>query len=1055
MKLTKESIKKSLTTRKKIPMNKSVENIKMTDYSTIQEEEDSTLFQIALDEYKDLFPEILLLSKTDFFSSLERYILIGLSTSDKIFSKDSINKVLYLIEKRYYNIEEEKIEKILKKDNFSNNYIKYTDNNFIPHCKDTKQAIHSCGEKLYLLLSEYYYCMKCNLIYKSDYIQLKCDKCNIIYYTEIENKKNKTEKKGYLKPATWAKYHCNALINDTMKCPKCQNCLYLNIKNNLLFCLKCHIQINQYDIKWKCILCNQLFFSEAKIFNKYEYKEMSLAIKKTLFDGIEAKPKYLPCCKVYGEKVKSYKYYHKNECNGLLYQGKLNNKKIVVCSKCHMLNNYENQYWLCPICKVRFQIQIKNNISLFDSSKIEEQNKNQQIYQDRETIGKKGIYKKRKKNNLSIELKKTIFNLCEKEKENIENGNEKDKDKDKERNSIIDSKNIKIFSTRNKPKKNIHYNNNYYNNFVNININDYSNIIYSNYKRNDNYKNEIGSRFRTIQDNKENSKENSKEKEKKINFNMTNYKNDGGNNFISIFKRNNSKILNGLSRNITSNVKSTGNIYPPQLLKSALSPNPNNSEIKSNYSIFVKNKQPTIFKHHRTKYSFDQKAIPTCGNNNNSNNNKVYNNNSKKIIGFNRVLSQKEIKDKIISEMDIMNEKNDLSNIGINLFKNRIPASKNKRTRISFEEKPSLLNNTNANINNKIIFNLKKDNINNNIQNEENKKEKEIKIILKEKSTIFKKNIQNIQIENNREKGNEKGKDIKKCNISMQIKYSFNSDDFNILKLIGQGSFGKIFEVEDKYHRHFAMKKIIACSLKEVELIKSEYNILYGLTNLDINLIGIYGIETKQLDRTTYSINVLMELAICDWEKEIIKRNSKRNYYTENELVLILKKLVNTFSTLQKANVTHRDIKPQNILVCTGGVLKIADFGEAKKIINKNNDNTIKQTIRGTELYMSPILFNSLRNKTIYKYTKHNTYKSDVFSLGYCMLLASTLSYKLLCEIREIKNMNGIKNIIQKYAKKGICIYSENYWNILYSMLELDEKNRPDFIELAKRIEDL
>ena len=321
-------------------------------------------------------------------------------------------------------------------------------------------------------------------------------------------------------------------------------------------------------------------------------------------------------------------------------------------------------------------------------------------------------------------------------------------------------------------------------------------------------------------------------------------------------------------------------------------------------------------------------------------------------------------------------------------------------------------------------------------------------MLLKEKSNIFQKSI---CIE--KEKENKK----KIIPISMLTKESFNSDDYNIIRQIGQGTFGKIFEVEDKYHRHFAMKKIIAYSLKEVEIIKMEYNILYSLSNLNINLIGIYGIETKKLDRTTFSINVLMELAICDWEKEIKKRYSNKNYYTENELFLILKKLVNTFAVLQKANVSHRDIKPQNILVCSGGILKIADFGEAKKIINKNNDNdnTIKQTIRGTELYMSPILFNSLRNKMMYRYTKHNTYKSDVFSLGYCMLLATTLSYTLLCEIRENKSMNGIIKCIQKYANKGICIYSNDYWSIIYSMLELDEKNRPDFIELYKRIKDL
>lgn len=165
---------------------------------------------------------------------------------------------------------------------------------------------------------------------------------------------------------------------------------------------------------------------------------------------------------------------------------------------------YENQYWLCPICKVRFLVHIKNNISIFDSQK-EEQNQ-QKIYQDREAINKKQIYQERRKNDLSIELKKNILNLCEKEKEKIET------EKEEERFHITDLKRKQIFSERNKPKRINHYNNNkYYNNYVNININDHSQIIYSNYKRNDSHKNEIGTRFKTIQDNKENSKEKEKQ----------------------------------------------------------------------------------------------------------------------------------------------------------------------------------------------------------------------------------------------------------------------------------------------------------------------------------------------------------------------------------------------------------------------------------------------------------------------------------------------------------------------------------------------------------------
>ena len=33
-----------------------------------------------------------------------------------------------------------------------------------------------------------------------------------------------------------------------------------------------------------------------------------------------------------------------------------------------------------------------------------------------------------------------------------------------------------------------------------------------------------------------------------------------------------------------------------------------------------------------------------------------------------------------------------------------------------------------------------------------------------------------------------------------------------------------------------------------------------------------------------------MELALCDWEKEIKKRSALKHHYTEKELVIILKK---------------------------------------------------------------------------------------------------------------------------------------------------------------------
>ena len=292
-----------------------------------------------------------------------------------------------------------------------------------------------------------------------------------------------------------------------------------------------------------------------------------------------------------------------------------------------------------------------------------------------------------------------------------------------------------------------------------------------------------------------------------------------------------------------------------------------------------------------------------------------------------------------------------------------------------------------------------------------------------------------------------------KKNDDNRQKY-FNSDEYNVIKQVGEGTFGKIYEVEDKHHNRFAMKKILANTESEMKALQSEYSLVLSLGLLNLNLVKVYGIETKILDKTTFAMYVLMDLAKRDWEKEIMARKTRRKYYSEDELIRILKCLVTTFAELQRHNIAHRDIKPQNILLFDNNEFKIADFGEAKELINKSKEkkDTITQTIRGTELYMSPILFYSLQKSDNSKYIEHNVYKSDVFSLGLCFLLAATLTFNALCDIRELSDMISIKLALQKYLKSR---YSERFMNVLYGMLEIEEKNREDFIELEEKLKNL
>ena len=92
---------------------------------------------------------------------------------------------------------------------------------------------------------------------------------------------------------------------------------------------------------------------------------------------------------------------------------------------------------------------------------------------------------------------------------------------------------------------------------------------------------------------------------------------------------------------------------------------------------------------------------------------------------------------------------------------------------------------------------------------------------------------------------------------------------------------------------------------------------------------------------------------------------------------------------------------------------------------------------------MSPIVFEGYRAGK--QNIRHNAYKSDVFSLGMCFFLAASLSYDGPNLIRLIYDMKAIKKVLKYNLAKR---YSENLINMLWTMLQVEEKKRPDFCEL-------
>ena len=277
----------------------------------------------------------------------------------------------------------------------------------------------------------------------------------------------------------------------------------------------------------------------------------------------------------------------------------------------------------------------------------------------------------------------------------------------------------------------------------------------------------------------------------------------------------------------------------------------------------------------------------------------------------------------------------------------------------------------------------------------------------------------------------------------------FSDNDYCYYESIGEGSNANVYLVKDeKTNEEFALKKMVCQDISDLVKIKYKLEIINSLNHDSI--MKVKKIQYKCLDFTTYAINTVMDKALTDWNNEIKQRAQNKNYYTEKELLNIAKQVIDGLAFLQQKNIAHRDIKPQNILIFPNNVYKIADLGEMIDDI-KNFENQL--TIRGSSIFLSPALKDGL------KYNKggvrHNAYKSDVFSLGYCFLYAMSLSMEILEKAREFwggnKDYKHIEIDIKKYI--GNDRYTNKFIDFIGKMILEDENQREDFFGLKKELE--
>jgi len=910
------------------------------------------LSELLKTEVDNVFPDILTLSEDEMIENINNGIKFILSDiyTDEVFNESSLNNLLNRKIndirkdfKRQYEIISSSYEFY---DNLNKKRQKFDDyylTNFRKHCADCdNECFHNCARhssRKFLIVTEngvikdkfkYVLCYDCKKVYPSSMIQAYCNYCNTEYFTSILERNEDPD----LLKATWSKYHCEQIINKEMKCLKCSQTLYLNLKTKMLECInkKCDFQSKPNRILWTCSVCKEEFKSNAIVYNPLEVETTKRVIKQTLLTKHKAHPNRISCkCKI---NIFFSNFYHKKDCEGILYVGELNHKIIIVCEKCKAINFYERFIWTCPSCGVRFRDKIryksKDEIMRIDSMHSKD------MISTSQQIGRS--------------KKIPVNNINEEEESSSKNNRFRNRFK-KEENEEEEEE---------KPNNN---------------------------------------RF------KRKSKEEKEEVEEKRNSPI--------NRFRHHFTKE--------EENVNDDNKNT---------------NSGGFKLRRNFTTQEKNQEEDNRSHRRNQISKndeeeEQKEIPA------QNTNKSR---------WERLREQREREKERIKEenSDLKERREQIREKEREERELREQRTRERHERMEAREKErkekedSKKKDEESGGHKRIYLNKDKDSNSKNSTKRSNNSGKSDED-----------NVLDIQEEE--EEPPQKNKHLNARQIKQQIEDiikkgkipEFKVEDFTLTKQLGEGSYGVIYEVTNKNRKKYAMKKIIAHDIDELDGFHQEFEFLSTCNHN--NIMGIYGCCVRFLDVTTYALYVLMELAVYDWEHEIRKHLEQRQNYKEEELIDILKQIVGALKFMQaEKKIAHRDIKPQNILVFENGhkkEYKVADFGEAKEVKISKQLNTL----RGTELYMSPALYDGLKKDK--DDVSHDPYKSDVFSLGICFMYAAALKFNIIYETRETSDMSKIEKILHRYLKNK---YTEKFIHILELMLETDEKKRMDFIQFDK-----
>lgn len=188
--------------------------------------------------------------------------------------------------------------------------------------------------------------------------------------------------------------------------------------------------------------------------------------------------------------------------------------------------------------------------------------------------------------------------------------------------------------------------------------------------------------------------------------------------------------------------------------------------------------------------------------------------------------------------------------------------------------------------------------------------------------------------------------------IRVQISYErmpqkkLTPHDFEYLKLIGRGTFGRVFQVRKKDTKRIYAMKVL--SKREIALKKEVTHTMGERKILEKSLDCPFLVGLK------FSFQSATELYfVTDYKSggELFWHLQREGRFTEERARFYIAELVLALEHLHKYDIVYRDLKPENILLDATGHVALCDFGLSKPDLGAGQ---LTNTFCGTTEYLAP-----------------------------------------------------------------------------------------------------